>query len=642
MGSAALCLAPCAPMTAFAQEMIALDEISVNSDRAVQTDTATPVTVIDAEEIEGRQASTIAELLDSVPGVNLVNGTTPGGSAINIRGFGAMSGTYGSDQSVQIIVDGASTGAEELYRIGTQLYTDPALYKRAEVIRGSVGTFEYGSGAIGGMVLFDTKDASDFTNGQNGVAARQYLGYSSAGDGFVTSTTLAWQPDEMLELLFNYTWRTQDDYDDGNGDEVGNTASTLPSYLAKAKLHFGQDREHSVTLSYSDTQSSDKDVPYNQFSDAGWFGNVDRDIHSKTGVLAYKYDSLSNDLINVDVIVSQAQQTIDQQSATGSSSALLNADHDYKTTKVTVKNTMEFDTGAAQHRLRAGVEFINKDRQDASSAPGGDDRRKAIFLVDDVTFGGFTFSPALRFEDQHIDGTDYGYGSYDNDALMGGASLRYAFDNGLSVFGSYAYTEGLPILDDLSTAAYMSQSQKAETWELGMAFAGHDVFAAGDDLALKLNAYHTDVSDITAYSGVSDVEVQGIEIEGSYAASSGYFADLNASFANGYNRTAGASSDYWSQQPADQLRLGVGRVFQDSLRVKWEGVWNLKMDRAATPTDASFVQNVSMVYTPQGGVLDGLETTLAIENLTDQYYTPHLATRAAPGRTLKVSLAKTF
>lgn len=71
------------------------------SKRDVQTDTATPVTLVDQEEIEDRQAGTIAELIDSVPGVSLVNGSTPIGSGINIRGFGA-NGTYGTDQKVAI------------------------------------------------------------------------------------------------------------------------------------------------------------------------------------------------------------------------------------------------------------------------------------------------------------------------------------------------------------------------------------------------------------------------------------------------------------------------------------------------------------------------------------------------------------
>ena len=94
------------------------------SKREVQTGTATPLTTIKQEEIDDRQANTIAELIDSVPGVTLVNGQTPQGSGINIRGFGANS-IYGTDQKVAVLVDGATTGAEEIYRVSNQLFTDP-------------------------------------------------------------------------------------------------------------------------------------------------------------------------------------------------------------------------------------------------------------------------------------------------------------------------------------------------------------------------------------------------------------------------------------------------------------------------------------------------------------------------------------
>ncbi|MEM9880184.1 MAG: TonB-dependent receptor plug domain-containing protein, partial [Pseudomonadota bacterium] len=128
------------------------------SKRAVQTDTAAAKTVIDQAEIDDRQANTVAELIDSVPGVSLVNGSTPTGSGLNIRGFGA-NGTFGTDQKVAIIIDGATTGGEELYRIGNQLFTDPYLYKSVEVVRGTVGSFEFGAGLVGGTVRLETREA---------------------------------------------------------------------------------------------------------------------------------------------------------------------------------------------------------------------------------------------------------------------------------------------------------------------------------------------------------------------------------------------------------------------------------------------------------------------------------------------------
>lgn len=184
------------------------------SKRDIATGSATARTVIDEEEIQDRQGSTVAQVIDSVPGVTLVNGVTPTGSGINIRGFGANS-TYGTDQKVAIMIDDATTGSEELYRVGTQLFTDPYLYRSVEVLRGTIGSFEYGSGIVGGVVKLETIDASDMTGDEPGIKARQTLEYSSNGNGWVSSSTVAWQPTDRAEFLLNYTYRDQDDLDDG-------------------------------------------------------------------------------------------------------------------------------------------------------------------------------------------------------------------------------------------------------------------------------------------------------------------------------------------------------------------------------------------------------------------------------------------
>ena len=189
-----------------AQDLIELAPIEVESKRDVATDTATSETTVDYEEIEDRQAGTIAELVDSVPGVNLVNGGSPVGSGINIRGFGA-NGTFGTDQKVGIQIGGASKGSEEIYRVGTQLFTDPALFREAVVLRGMGGTFEYGSGYFGGLIRLEPLQASDFTLGEPGLRLRQTLQFSSNGDGLTSSTIGAWQVNEDLEVLFNYVWR---------------------------------------------------------------------------------------------------------------------------------------------------------------------------------------------------------------------------------------------------------------------------------------------------------------------------------------------------------------------------------------------------------------------------------------------------
>jgi hemoglobin/transferrin/lactoferrin receptor protein len=233
------------------------------SKRAVQTQTATSVTVINEDEIRDRQAGSVAQLIDSAPGVALVNGGTAQGSGISIRGFGANQ-SFGTDQKVLIQIDGATRGAEELYRIGTQLFTDPFLYKEAEVIRGTVGSFEYGAGVVGGVVRLETIDPEDLTGGETGAALRQTLEFQTNGSGVALSTIGAWQPTENLGFLVNYTQRRLGFPEDGDGDIInpGREKIDDPSFLVKGKYRFGDDEAHSLEASYQRTKSSQFDVPY--------------------------------------------------------------------------------------------------------------------------------------------------------------------------------------------------------------------------------------------------------------------------------------------------------------------------------------------------------------------------------------------
>lgn len=648
-------------------EITLLDEIVVGrSKRQVKTDTAISHTNVSQQEIDDRQASTIAELIDSVPGVTLVNGHSQHGSGINIRGFGA-NGTYGTDQKVIIQVDGADVGAEELYRIGTQLFTDPALFKQVDVVRGMAGTFEYGSGAIGGMVRLETKDASDFTGGEPGFKFRQTLQYLSNGNGLNSSSILAWQPTEDFEVLAHYSHASQDTLQDGNGADILGTDHDLPSWALKMRKRFGGG-DHLLTFSISDTESQQLGAFYNQFDATSGFAKVDRDMHSQSATLTYQYDPINNDLINTEVILSYADLQIDSSYVPGSSSnqgsatftsfdqLLYDADHRYETTKLTLKNTAIFDTGFGTgnvgHELRGGIEFAHKKRKDAAFASGGLDDRFAAFLVDDITFGDhLTLTPALRYEAQHIAGNRlissgppnvYSYDTYDNSALMGGISGLYRFDNGFSLFGSAAYSENLSILDDLQTPALMSSTEKGRTFELGAAFDQTEVFASGDTLAVKLTGYHTEVWDISSTFGIDDMAQDGLELEANYALENGWYFDLNASAIRAKVTAPGTSN--WPFAPADSARLTIGKRL-DMVDLSWEIARTATMTRVSQgdPITPSYtVHALRATFRPQQGLLAGSEVRVGIENLLNQSYTPYLAPRTAPGRTVKISLTKTF
>ncbi len=659
--------------SAAAQETQFLGTIELgDSKREVQTDTATALTVVDQEEINDRQAGTIAELIDSVPGVSLVNGSTPQGSGINIRGYGA-NGTYGTDQKVAVQVDGASVGSEELYRIGTQLFSDPALFRSVEVVRGTVGSFAYGSGIVGGVVSLETKDASDFTGGETGTAIRQTFEFGTNGNGAASSTILAWQPTDKLEFLANYTYRQQDNQTDGAGDVIGASAFGLPTWMVKARYSFGQKNDQSVTFSYTDTTVADRDVPYDTFGTTGGsFGNVDRDTVSGTSSLQYAYNPFESEMIDLTVTLSYAAQQIDQTYIPGSSTCedssclrpgdtfpaggfeTVNASHRYETAKLNVSNTSLFSTDVVDHNLLVGIELTRKTRLNADSAPGGTDERAALFVVNEMTIGdAWTITPALRYETSTVVGsTAPNDATYDNDALMGGLSVRYAFNNGVAVFGSAAYTEGLPIIDDLGDLVFMTQSEKSQTFELGVSDDGFDVFKDGDSFAVKANIYQTELWDITSYSGRNKVESQGIELETSYTLENGFYVDANANFVTGKEFRPDGTSFDWGNTPADSLRFTVGKKFGKEFDISWETTANREISVEAagvrggapstTTTPGFFSHNLRATYIPQQGVLEGAEFRFGAENIFDADYRTNLSTRNAPGRNVKFTIAKTF
>lgn len=637
--------------------------------------TALSRTVVGDEEIQDRQASTVAQLIDSVPGVNLVNGTTPQGSGINIRGFGANT-TYGSDQKIAVQIDGASVGSEELYRIGTQLFTDPLLYREVEVLRGTIGSFAYGSGIVGGVVLMETKDASDFTGGVPGFGGSQTFEFASNGNGRVSSTNLAWMPNEQAELLMNYTWRDFDDLEAGDGTTIGNSAFKTPSYLAKGRFTFGQDNAHSLTLSHSRTAADDKDVPYDQFeTTAGSFGHVDRITDTRQTALEYRYDPAS-DLIDLRANLSYADQQIDATYIDGSSPfqagqtvavfcanpffGVICADNNYETTKLNVSNRALFTTGAVQHDMLAGIEAIRKKRLDAPAAPGGTDRRIAAYVVDEMTISNVTITPALRYETSTIESAVPLTGfpnSYDNDALMGGLALAYDFGNGLSVFGSAAYTEGLPLIDDLgatlTSQARLDTTEKARTFELGAEYTGEEVFAPGDIFTIRGNLYQTRLWDVTSYTvagststDLDSVETRGFELEASYGSATGFYVDLAGHLGEGTEYNPDGTSAVWRNSAADRVQLTLGRKWDDRLDLSWEAVYTAQQrDALGTDLPDTTVHNLRATWKPEAqGWLNGTAVRFGLENAFDKDYVGHLSspTRKAPGRSFKVSLTKSF
>ena len=668
----------CTPVAAFAQttDTTFIGSILIGeSRRGVQTETATSETVIDQDELDARQGATLGELIDTVPGVTLVNGATPQGSSISIRGLGSQSGTYGSDGKVSVVVDGVAKGAEEIYRNGGMLTMEPELFKEVTVLRGPGESFRYASGAMGGTVEAQTKDASDFLEGDDTFAFRQKFGYESNGDGLLTTSILAWKPTDRVEILGFAGYRSVGDRTDGAGDDQIDTAFDMPSAMLKGKVKLGD--FSSLTAFYSYNENPENDVYYNAFNPGSLGTLVDRTTTDKTSYLSYNY--APGGLIDTTVRLTYSEEEM-KITSDDTSSDIYNADHLTKRLALTVENTARFDTGMIGHELLTGVEVGKRTREaidtatglNAGSAPGGDDDYVAAYISDKITLGRLTLTPQIRYEQQTLtsDGNDFAYGSFTasypaiadgtefRDAAWTGAlSARYAITDAFAVFGTVAYNENLPILDDLRDTTFSHQSEKGVTREVGLSFDQVALLTADDALRAKLTGYETRIWDGTTYSNIDDVTIKGVELELSYVTGD-WYGDFNGSWAEGevtdwINGASAASEDYFKWVPAHSARFTLGRrLMNDQLDLSGEVLHAWAQSRTTDtnaayypgtiPTDAYTVYGVSAAYTPDEGALAGYEFRVAVENLFDETYKPYLSTRNATGRNFKLSVAKTF
>ena len=127
--------------------------------------------MVTLEQIQGRQASTLGGLLYNIPGVWVQDRGDEPSTSINIRGLQDFG-------RVAVVVDGARQNYQRTGHFANgSFFLNPELVGGIDIVRGPTANI-YGSGAIGGVASFRTKDIEDVVRpGERwGVDAKTILG----------------------------------------------------------------------------------------------------------------------------------------------------------------------------------------------------------------------------------------------------------------------------------------------------------------------------------------------------------------------------------------------------------------------------------------------------------------------------------
>lgn len=181
-----------------------LDTIEVKGQREQQQSANQNVTVLDAGRLEDEMAESMEDVVRYIPGVSIVDMGRFGENGFNIRGI--------EGDRVAMTIDGLSMaeGLEtarsyEFFRAGRG-GVDIDTLKSVEIIKGA-DAISAGSGALGGAVVFTTKDPFDYLKPDgNDTHVGGKLGYTSYNDEKLGSFTLA-NRTGIVESMLVYTRR---------------------------------------------------------------------------------------------------------------------------------------------------------------------------------------------------------------------------------------------------------------------------------------------------------------------------------------------------------------------------------------------------------------------------------------------------
>ena len=228
-----------------------LDTITVAASKTEERaiDALTPVSSVSMEQIQGLQPNRLSDVFYNVPGVSFQERGDDPATVINIRGLQDFG-------RVAVVVDGARQNYQRSgHNANGSFFLDPELVGGVDVVRGPTSNI-YGSGAIGGLVSFRTKDINDVVRpGERwGVDMTGSGGTNSArGLGSIFGGVRA---DPNVDVFGGAVYRTSGNYKDGNGTEIGNTGNELAAGLMKLTVRPADGHEVKIGGVFQDYQYS--------------------------------------------------------------------------------------------------------------------------------------------------------------------------------------------------------------------------------------------------------------------------------------------------------------------------------------------------------------------------------------------------
>lgn len=469
--------------------------------------TLAAVTVIDREEIQRKQFTSLQDLLRTVPGVAYSNtGGLGKVTSVSIRGTG--------NRHALVLVDGQKVGSATLGETAFEHFPIDQI-ERVEVLRGPRSSL-YGSEAIGGVIQIFTRKGT-----QNGVKPFASFTYGSHE---------TYQGNVGLNIRQNDTWATLNvagtktqGIDATNITEVpdldkdgyeNKSASLRMGHKFNEQLNV----DASVLVVNGENEYDSKDLP--------WSADVEN-VHSKIEQNVYSIGATYKpfEVWTTQLRLGRSEDKLDSRDGYPS---VINTQRD----SLSWLNTLNFNK---QNTLMLGFDYQNDEVSGTQSYAVKERDNLAYFAQYLGLFGSFDVQGAIRQDDNEQ------FGNH----TTGSATLGYRFNDAVQTYVSYGTAFKAPTFNDLYWPGSENPTlvpEESENYEIG--FKG-----VISNVQWELNGFYNEIENMIAWapnasgnyvpSNIDKAKIKGAELSFTQQLND-FVWNVNYTYQEPENETAGS------------------------------------------------------------------------------------------------------
>ncbi|MBY0242684.1 MAG: TonB-dependent siderophore receptor [Burkholderiaceae bacterium] len=443
-------------------------------------------TVVKRDDFQLSGADSLSDVLRSVPGVQITDNASSGGSAISLNvGVRGLEGRY-SPRST-ILLDGvplsvAPYGQPQLSFAPVSLANIDAV----DVVRGG-GAVRYGPQNVGGIINFKTRAIPERDSAMD--ASVRLNKYDGGNITTMASAFVGGRIDDGLGVAMLYSGLEGDGPRAHNRDKINDFALKFFYPLsATSELN----AKFSYFDAYSETPGGLTRAQYDANPQAA-FRNGDFWRGHRKG-LDVSYINALSDTREVEVRAYFNQSFRESLLANAQDAGLTQfagSPRHYNVGAIEPRVTQRLTWGGIRHDVTAGYRYLqeradekninfkvaDKSRTETRSSRNSTEAH-AVYLDDQIAFGQWRVTPGLRYE--HIDmGRDNVLTkfsqAFSNSKLLPSVNVAYLLDPATTVYANYNTSFGSVqhLQLNLQGSTDALQPETARTLELGARYAAH-------------------------------------------------------------------------------------------------------------------------------------------------------------------------